>query len=115
VIWPCDDTFVGFSGEWLSREAVIHHEIVTNFEEMCGFTGSSHLMKKLAVRIHALSDEIQKLFHPAQVTVIRESRFAGTVPQIVNVDPNIPESGLEWIRAQALLTDLPEYPGIPDR
>lgn len=114
MIRPGDNAFVGFSGKRLLCQAASHHEVVANFKKVVSLAGASHLMKELAIRIHTLTDEVQKLFHSAEVTIVGESRFAGTFPQIVNVNADIPEGGLVGSLTQAQLTNLPENPRIAD-
>jgi hypothetical protein len=47
--------------------------IVADPEQLVGACRAAHLAKEVSLRIHARSDEVEMLFHPAEICPIRDA------------------------------------------
>ena len=91
-------------------------EIVAANREKFGFVaGAADLVEEFTIARNASSDEVQVSFHGVHVRIFLGFSVPGFFPEFLDVIENIAARGKSHGQAGAVLPDLLEEPGIPDR
>lgn len=63
----------------------MHHETITDLEELGNRSGASHSMEKVSLGVDALPHEIEELFHAIEMIALRQLRFRSGQHEVINI------------------------------
>ena len=91
-------------------------EIVAANHEKAGFVaGAADLVEEFTIAGNASSNEVQVAFHGVDVRIFLGISVPGFFPEFFDVMEDIAARGKRHGQPGAVLPDLLEEPGIPDR